>query len=90
MLEDSHPAIWRRLIVPGGIRLARLHEIFQAAMGWTNSHLHNFEIADKRYGMDLDEFATNQLNEKDFTVLKAIGDERRFRYTYDFGDNWEH
>jgi Plasmid pRiA4b ORF-3-like protein len=39
-LENIRPSIWRRVLVPGSIRLAKLHDIFQAAMGWTNSHLH--------------------------------------------------
>jgi hypothetical protein len=32
--------------VPGSIRLAKLPDIFQAAMEWTNSHLHCFRIGD--------------------------------------------
>jgi len=40
MLEVE-PLIWRRLLVPGSITLAQLHEVIQTAMGWTNSHLHS-------------------------------------------------
>ena len=43
-LKDHVPVIWRRLFVPGGITLAKLHMIFQAAMGWEDYHLHSFEI----------------------------------------------
>ena len=89
-LEEVDPAIWRRLLVPSGIRLDKLHDIFQVAMGWTDSHLHAFTIGEKRYGMHLDDFAEGELDEKKFTVLKAIGKERRFRYEYDFGDDWQH
>jgi hypothetical protein len=89
-LEEVDPAIWRRLLVPSGIRLAKLHDIFQVAMGWTDSHLHAFTIGDRRYGMHIDDFLDNELDEKKFTVLKALGDERRFRYEYDFGDDWQH
>jgi hypothetical protein len=32
-LEDIRPLIWRRVLVPGSIRLAKLHDIFQVAMG---------------------------------------------------------
>lgn len=39
-LRDSKPPIWRRILVPGNITLAKLHRILQAAMGWTDSHLH--------------------------------------------------
>ncbi|TMK55323.1 MAG: plasmid pRiA4b ORF-3 family protein, partial [Actinobacteria bacterium] len=50
-LEDVTPTVWRRLLVPGGVPLAKLHHMFQAAMGWTNSHLHSFTIGDEFYGM---------------------------------------
>ena len=41
-------------LVPGTVRLAKLHRIFQAAMGWTDSHLHAFTMGDQRYGMRFD------------------------------------
>ncbi len=89
-LEDVDPAIWRRLLVPPGIRLSRLHDIFQVAMGWTDSHLHGFTIGGKRYGVLVDDGFSKDLDEKKFSLAKAIGKERRFRYEYDFGDGWQH
>ena len=53
-LEDVVPTVWRRLLVPGAVRLAKLHRIFQAAMEWTDSHLHAFTMGDQRYGMRFD------------------------------------
>jgi hypothetical protein len=44
VLAGSKPPIWRRLIVPGDLRLHELHEVIQIAMPWTNSHLHQFII----------------------------------------------
>ena len=44
-LRGSKPPIWRRILVPGDITLDVLHNVIQIAMGWTNSHLHSFEIA---------------------------------------------
>ena len=38
-LCGSNPAIWRRVQVPGGIKLNRLHDVLQVVMGWTDSHL---------------------------------------------------
>ena len=29
------PPVWRRLLVPADIRLDRLHEVIQTAIGWT-------------------------------------------------------
>lgn len=89
-LEAVEPAIWRRLLVPSGISLARLHGVFQTTMGWTDSHLHSFTIGGHRYGMHVDDFDVAELDEQKFTVASAIGDERRFRYEYDFGDGWDH
>jgi hypothetical protein len=89
-LVDVEPAVWRRILVPAGIRLAKLHDIIQAAMGWTNSHVHSFTIGDGRYGMQFDEYPEGEINEKQVTALRAIGEHRSFSYEYDFGDSWDH
>jgi hypothetical protein len=49
-LLDVSPPVWRRLLVPAGLSLRRLHDTIQAAMGWYDQHLHEFEIGDRRYG----------------------------------------
>lgn len=64
--------------------------MFQAAMGWTNSHLHSFTIGDQLYGMNFDDYPEDEIDEKKVTVLRAIGGHRRFSYEYDFGDSWGH
>ena len=46
-LNGSKPPIWRKLAVPSNIVLGELHEVIQIAMGWTNSHLHQFRLRDK-------------------------------------------
>ena len=45
VLEAVQPLVQRRVQVPGEVSLAVLHEVVQASVGWTNSHLHEFEIA---------------------------------------------
>ena len=45
------PTIWRRFAVPENITLGKLHHVIQAVMGWSDSHLHEFEIAGERYGI---------------------------------------
>ena len=92
-LEDIKPVVWRRLLVPGSVRLSKLHDMFQVAMGWTNSHLHSFKVGDVSYGMNLEDDWDDELDEVDektVTVLQATRGHRRFRYVYDFGDNWRH
>jgi len=41
-LHGAKPPVWRRLELPGDLTLPRLHDVIQAAMGWTDSHLHRF------------------------------------------------
>lgn len=91
-LEDIEPLIWRRILVPGKITLPRLHDLLQLVMGWTNSHLHSFEIGERTFGMDgTDLEELNMLNEKKFTLDEVLGDSiREFTYDYDFGDSWRH
>ena len=45
--------MWRRLLVPGSLRLDKFHLVLQAAMGWTKSHLHNFSVGQLTYGSHL-------------------------------------
>ena len=92
----SEPPIWRMLQVPGDANLGWFHAVLQVAMGWTNSHLHQFLTRDARYsdprcvedtGFD-DE---PNRNEAEATLAQIAPDEgARFRYEYDFGDSWEH
>lgn len=50
-LNDVKPLVRRRVEVPLTIRLDRLHLVFQAAMGWTNSHLYEIRARDVGWGM---------------------------------------
>ena len=50
-LREISPAIWRRLLVRSDSTVADLHYTLQIALGWTDSHLHQFLIRAKRYGV---------------------------------------
>jgi hypothetical protein len=52
-LREIEPVIWRTLLVRESSSLDRLHHAIQNAMGWTNSHLYEFEIGGRRF-TDLD------------------------------------
>ncbi|MEX0652536.1 MAG: plasmid pRiA4b ORF-3 family protein [Phycisphaeraceae bacterium] len=54
-LRDTKPPIWRRLAVPADITLGQLHEVIQIAMGWTDSHLHQYVLRDKALKPSRDE-----------------------------------
>ncbi len=43
-LRDTTPEVWRRIQVPGDYTFWDVHVAVQCAMGWTDSHLHEFEI----------------------------------------------
>ncbi len=91
-LAGIKPLIWRRVVVPETITLAKLHQVIQAAMGWTDSHLHEFEIAGEHYGIpDPDDaFGPPVVSEARAKLGKSLGNMASFRYVYDFGDDWEH
>ncbi len=60
-------------------------------MGWTNSHLHSFTIDGALYGMQVEDYPDEELDETEHTVFVALrGNLRRFVYEYDFGDSWTH
>lgn len=94
-LLDIKPAIWRRIQVPDGT-LAELHEYIQAAFGWWNYHLHQFEIHGERYGPlapDGDDFGLEFKDEAKVVLSQLIpksGRTTRWLYDYDFGDGWRH
>lgn len=95
-LLESQPPIWRRIQVKDST-LDMLHERIQTAMGWTNSHLHQFEIDGERYGdPDLLDDGFEDFECVDSTVTKISeiipkdGKRFKFLYEYDFGDGWEH
>jgi len=92
-LRRVKPLVWRRLLVPQTVTLARLHVILLRTMGWEGGHLHEFEIARKRYGIpDPDWPEPESMLDERRVRLKPLleAGARRFIYTYDFGDHWEH
>lgn len=92
-LTEIDPQIWRRIEVPSTILLCCLHDALQAVMGWTNSHLHQFERDEKYWGVpEWDEFNELNLIPESKTqlakILRSEGDS--MIYEYDYGDNWRH
>ena len=91
-LRGIEPAIWRRVEVDGAAALDEVHFALQVAMGWTNSHLHQFVIGDKRYGMaNVDGAEELKLeDERQYRLQDVVKSGDSFEYEYDFGDGWEH
>jgi hypothetical protein len=95
-LKDTKPPIWRRVQV-ADCSLGDLHEVIQIAMGWTGSHLHQFVIKGEYYGTPApDDFGFGMgmevEDEEGVLLSQIIKNDRKFkfRYEYDFGDNWQH
>lgn len=91
-LVDSDPLIWRRLVVPSDTTLAKVHRILQAALGWTESHLHQFVIGETVYGdPDLLTDDPPQASTRKTRLGQVAPDVgATLRYAYDFGDGWDH
>ena len=47
-LLGIRPPIWRRFLVADSTTLMELHDVIQIVMGWTNSHLYQFIVGQKR------------------------------------------
>jgi hypothetical protein len=91
-MDDVEPAVLRRLEVPLGIRLDRLHQVLQISVGWTNSHLWEFRARDIGWGRPDPDWPDGPLDAKKATLLAVLEDTgaKTLKYLYDFGDGWEH
>jgi hypothetical protein len=93
-IEGIEPLIWRRVSVRTSMSLRDVHSVIQAAMGWLDGHLWQFEADGRRYSLRIpDEPAWNeQLENATRTKLLALLSDgvRTFRYLYDMGDCWGH
>ncbi|MDF1513094.1 MAG: plasmid pRiA4b ORF-3 family protein [Anaerolineae bacterium] len=98
-LKGVKPSVWRRIQVPDTYSFWDLHVAIQDAMGWSDSHLHQFEIANPKtqenvlIGITDDDFdwsrATLRGWEAAITDYFTL-DNRVAGYEYDFGDGWQH
>ncbi|MGQ0774767.1 MAG: plasmid pRiA4b ORF-3 family protein, partial [Pseudonocardiales bacterium] len=87
LAEVADPPVWRRLLIPAAMPLSRLHDVIQTAMGWQDYHLHSFTDGNRSYGLPDPELAFTDERSVRFGDLDL---DRVIRYTYDFGDGWEH
>ncbi len=90
-LCQIRPPVWRRVLVPAEMTLADLHEVMQVAMGWTDSHLHEFDIDGVRYGVPNSDWGLDEVRDEcRVKLFRVAGERSRFLYAYDFGDGWKH
>ncbi len=96
-LAGVKPPVWRRIKINGKATFGDLHEVIQCVMGWENAHLFDFKNKDYTivHGEEEDDFMgfgkAKGIDMEEITVegvLKRKGS--NIKYTYDFGDTWEH
>lgn len=90
VLRDVEPTVARVIDVPASSSLPELHELLQAALGWTNSHLHQFVTPQATYGMVIPGEEMWPEDQRDETGWRLADLGTRFEYLYDFGDGWTH
>lgn len=73
--------------VPASCTLPELHDLLQAAVGWTDSHLHQFVAGEAKYGVPHEDNWDGQLDESGVRLHELP---TPFTYLYDYGDGWEH
>ena len=91
-LANIKPPVWRCVEIED-CTLLKLHKIIQVSVGWCNDHMWLFDIDGEEYGDDV----MDSPYESDFLSARKVklsqfvqAGVKKFRYTYDFGDNWEH
>ena len=99
-LKEIRPPIWRRIEVPLTFSFRQLSDIIVAAFGWSNSHLHEFEIGkrmepgERSIGMvdPLDDFprffGPPVEDDREVGLAGVLERGGRLIYRYDFGDDW--
>jgi hypothetical protein len=88
LLADTQPPVWRRLVVPASLSLARLHRTLQAAFGWEDDHGHVFRIRGGEYGESGTEEAFGLRGERGSLAGLGIEPGETFTYEYGLEDAW--
>lgn len=93
MIMDTHPPVWRRVVVPEKMSFADLHCVIQEIFGWEDMHLHIFESPGNSFEIvksKKDAVKSMFMIEKKTPVGPVLEHEKWVRYTYDFGNDWKH
>jgi hypothetical protein len=87
-LREVTPVVQRVIDVPAAITLDELHEVLQVALGWTDSHLHQYRTDSAVYSVPLDDWDDEGETDERGVRLSALPSQ--FTYLYDYGDGWTH
>lgn len=100
MQDVTKPPMWRELKVPADFTFSQLHKAIQAACGFENAHLWQFQRrayapglqicvpsdGTDPFGMGLEEWTHDARTTGITTFLAEKG--QKLVYVYDFGDDW--
>ena len=97
--DIKKPPVWRRIEIPGNFSFHDLHNTIQAAFGWWDEHLYQFQRHPfdggwtvKEPDEENDPWGEQPEDSRETNVLDFIQDMglEKFVYVYDFGDSWVH
>ena len=91
--------VWRNVIVPLSYTFRELHHVMQVLYDWSDYHLHCFQVYKNR--KPLLELVCNEgafdypsdiprLMDMDIRLSEYMPQNKKFIYSYDFGDDWQH
>ena len=91
-LREVTPGVIRVIDVPAASTLDEVHELLQAGLGWTDSHLHEFTAGEQRYQLPDDDGFDSPFGPPpaDERTAKVTDLPTTWTYLYDFGDGWTH
>ena len=87
-MREVVPVVERVIDVPAAITLDELHEVLQVAIGWADSHLHQFRTDDAVFTVPFEDWGEDDEFDERGVRLSTLP--TRFVYAYDLGDNWKH
>ena len=102
-LWPEHPC-WREIVVPASASFAEFHQAIQSAFLWWCEHCYDFELTSKgkrlkvtgdQGGIDMMFAGLHGGQGEETSAYELLLEDvfprtRRARYTYDYGDYWEH
>ncbi|MDR0729883.1 MAG: plasmid pRiA4b ORF-3 family protein [Prevotellaceae bacterium] len=93
----GQPRVWRQVIAPDTFSFHSFHYIIQAAFGWENRHLYAFSSSGWHSVPFISLPSKEDLRTVDVVDSRKItlgdiftNEGQRFKYVYDFGDEWMH
>jgi hypothetical protein len=91
VLADVEPLVWRRLLIPGSLKMDALVRSPIAAMGWQGIHLYRLQIGSAYFvSPDEDDLGDEEISADAATLHQALLDVTHFEFIYDLGDCWSH